>query len=577
MSDKLRVKVKVNTYTKGIIPTKYSDLENDLNLINQEQFEQYKIETDNKISSIDVKAENIKDVVKTIPQELTEEEKETARENIGASSHLYAREAWFKAEEAKQKADEALKYVDQHIIDIADLKSEYNNLHEIHLKNVEDEIAAHEAEFNEELEGIKQEISGISSLEGKIKEDLKEHITNSALQSAALNNNKLDKYSGQLKTDNKYVIDAINELNDRIFITETDNKSIIYNSDSKLEAIAIIDDFGKVTPQTIREDKAQFEKQVADLEAYVSQNDTRVSQQDLKINSLQEQILEITGKGGPLKPNNFKVATPTVEALNKYAIQQTGVTSIEEVFNGTWVKNTFDNHIWQLVNTPDTNPPILEWVDTGFSGVSEATNDSLGVVKGSDEDLKISVDINGEMTVNGLTTTLQAFENELNDIRDNTTTNLDQYMTLNTDQDILGVKQFKNDIYIHGDIKDENQNNIISENDIQIEIGNEQHSLLLKGKEERPYYTNESESLNGLALVTDIPTKITELAQDTDHTTITDAERAYWNSIEQTSKDYTDEQIATKYATGLTSGTENKSADSVIRATTIVILDPEEE
>ena len=181
------------------------------------------------------------------------------------------------------------------------------------------------------------------------------------------------------------------------------------------------------------------------------------------------------------------------------------------------------------------------------------------------------------MTVNGLTTTLQAFENELNDIRDNTTTNLDQYMTLNTDQDILGVKQFKNDIYIHGDIKDENQNNIISENDIQIEIGNEQHSLLLKGKEERPYYTNESESLNGLALVTDIPTKITELAQDTDHTTITDAERDYWNSIEQTSKDYTDEQIATKYATGLTSGTENKSADSVIRATTIVILDPEEE
>jgi len=43
-----------------------------------------------------------------------------------------------------------------------------------------------------------------------------------------------------------------------------------------------------------------------------------------------------------------------------------------------------------------------EWIDVGYYQVAQATNNSLGVVKGSSENLKIGVDGSGEMSVNGL-------------------------------------------------------------------------------------------------------------------------------------------------------------------------------
>jgi hypothetical protein len=73
-----------------------------------------------------------------------------------------------------------------------------------------------------------------------------------------------------------------------------------------------------------------------------------------------------------------------------------------DIFSATWVHNAFDNHMLQLVNTPDTNPPIFEIVDIGQSIVGQATNSLLGIVKGSTANMKVSVDIAGEMSVNGL-------------------------------------------------------------------------------------------------------------------------------------------------------------------------------
>jgi len=84
-----------------------------------------------------------------------------------------------------------------------------------------------------------------------------------------------------------------------------------------------------------------------------------------------------------------------------------------DIFSATWVHNAFDNHMLQLVNTPDTNPPIFEIVDIGQSIVSQATNDLLGIVKGSAADMKVSVDGNGEMSVNGLNDALAAKQGKL--------------------------------------------------------------------------------------------------------------------------------------------------------------------
>jgi hypothetical protein len=53
-----------------------------------------------------------------------------------------------------------------------------------------------------------------------------------------------------------------------------------------------------------------------------------------------------------------------------------------------------DNHDWVYNGA--------EWVDVDYSGVGTATNSSLGVVMGSEENLKASVGVDGTLTVNGL-------------------------------------------------------------------------------------------------------------------------------------------------------------------------------
>ena len=57
-----------------------------------------------------------------------------------------------------------------------------------------------------------------------------------------------------------------------------------------------------------------------------------------------------------------------------------------------------DNNNDDWVFSADEN----EWIDVGYFDVSTATQDNLGVVKGSTEYLKINVDSTGEMFVNGL-------------------------------------------------------------------------------------------------------------------------------------------------------------------------------
>ena len=148
----------------------------------------------------------------------------------------------------------------------------------------------------------------------------------------------------------------------------------------------------------------------------------------IDINNMNQEIQSIQGRGGYLRPYDFQTARPDLpiddlisdppiySALTQYALQEiTNITDPIEIFNGTRVTNLFNNHTWILNNTQDTDPKVFEWVDLGQSLVSTATNDTLGVVKGSDEDLKVSVDLNGVMSINGLP--------ELSDLVGDTTLN----------------------------------------------------------------------------------------------------------------------------------------------------------
>ena len=69
--------------------------------------------------------------------------------------------------------------------------------------------------------------------------------------------------------------------------------------------------------------------------------------------------------GGFLDANDFGVEEPTQEALTEYALLKIGGSDPLKIWNGTRVKNLFDDSIWILTNTPETEPPIFEWTNNG--------------------------------------------------------------------------------------------------------------------------------------------------------------------------------------------------------------------
>ncbi|MDR3350696.1 MAG: hypothetical protein LBN98_03475, partial [Prevotellaceae bacterium] len=80
-------------------------------------------------------------------------------------------------------------------------------------------------------------------------------------------------------------------------------------------------------------------------------------------------IQALQGVGGYLTAHDFGVAVPTQQAITDYALAEIGITEPLEIFNGTRVKNTFDTHVWILANTPDSEPPIFQWMDDGADTV----------------------------------------------------------------------------------------------------------------------------------------------------------------------------------------------------------------
>lgn len=109
------------------------------------------------------------------------------------------------------------------------------------------------------------------------------------------------------------------------------------------------------------------------------------------------------GMGGYLNSYNFEKATPTQDELTNYALQEIGITDRTKIFNGTKVINEFDKNLWRLDNTPDTDPTVFTWENLGqVQETSIATLDLLGLVKGSTEKLKGTVDLTGEISINNL-------------------------------------------------------------------------------------------------------------------------------------------------------------------------------
>ena len=181
-------------------------------------------------------------------------------------------------------------------------------------------------------------------------------------------------------------------------LVNIDNTTITKRADGVLEVTAIKTNGDSISGVTIKEELDNLNKGVERLDNYNAS-------QDDKIYDLQTRT---KGMGGYLNAYNFGDLSKLTEEerqnkLTEYALQQIGVTERDRIFNGTKIINDFDKHLWILTNTPDSTPAVFEWEDLGVEQkTSIATDSLLGLIKGSTSDLKGRVDVNGEISINGL-------------------------------------------------------------------------------------------------------------------------------------------------------------------------------
>lgn len=155
-----------------------------------------------------------------------------------------------------------------------------------------------------------------------------------------------------------------------------------------------------------------------DLQAQITSNDA-----DILKNT--QDITALKGAGGALNASNFNTATPTQETLTKYAVDQIWVGNTNwawnaanpaastftdangvartaaEIFNSTWVNNTYDDHRWQLTNTQNTTPKVFEWADVGRDIVSVATATTAGIVRVGSGSQMVVNPTTGDISLNG--------------------------------------------------------------------------------------------------------------------------------------------------------------------------------
>jgi hypothetical protein len=112
------------------------------------------------------------------------------------------------------------------------------------------------------------------------------------------------------------------------------------------------------------------------------------------LETAEKEINGIRGKGGFIDAHDFGDPAdtelyPTPEdfqaALTAYALEQIGISDRLEIFNGTKVTNAWNNHVWELANTPDTDPAVFWWSDAGNLTIAIAREGLPGIVAPSEQ------------------------------------------------------------------------------------------------------------------------------------------------------------------------------------------------
>ena len=197
--------------------------------------------------------------------------------------------------------------------------------------------------------------------------------------------------------------------NEQYVVKGIDNRDKLEDDPFKNNAIKARDlnDYAKETNRSI-----------TGINAEIEHINSRDNTQDGKIQDL---LTRTKGLGGYINATNFGSATPSQDDLSNYALQQIFGEEWEkhlktEIFNQTKVTNLFDKNVWILTNTPDSDPVVFDWANKGQEATSIATSTTLGIIKGSNDEYKASVDLNGEISINGLDDKINQLDNRDTDL-----------------------------------------------------------------------------------------------------------------------------------------------------------------
>lgn len=223
-----------------------------------------------------------------------------------------------------------------------------------------------------------------------VNEDLRTRISNNQ-NNINSNSSNISNIQITLNNNTSKLEQCQNKIDDSLLTTD---KSIVGSINELYNSINEIPD---------------IKLNLDNLSLQVSSNTETLQTARNELDQLSSRLDNLEEKGGYLNSYNFN-SSPTQEQLSEYAYQELGS---EDIIGGTKITNLYDNHTW--IYNSNTN----KWSDMGNAIVDTASNSKLGIVKGSDADYKISIDLNGEMSVNNLVESLEQLSTELKEYIDN--------------------------------------------------------------------------------------------------------------------------------------------------------------
>ena len=332
----------------------------------------------------------------------------SGRDAYGAHPISAIRKLPEKLSALKKKDEEHDNAISEINEDIVEINEEIINLHnkDSELTNTISEVRRHAEQIDVEYNEEEKELTFVNYNGGS------KSFTLPKVDEDTLTYKDIDKITLKKIYHDETTLKGLGTEEDPLAIKyPVDEDTIITDQENgNIYATAIKDDQSKITPEDIRNKNEQTESELERLDTTITNLDTKVEQYQLsQQNQINDLLTRTEGMGGYLNAS-YLGNSPTSEELTAYALQDIGIENAEEIYDGTKVRNLTNNHIYIFDKKTKT------WSDQGEDTIiADANNDGLhGLVTGSYEPFKGSIDLNGEISINNLELTLDEIH-ETND------------------------------------------------------------------------------------------------------------------------------------------------------------------